>query len=153
MSLRILDFLGRYDVPAEELWSVVIDHEGMGDWLDAKVSVIAGPGDGGLGTVRRIATGPLRIDEEVIACDPPERYLYRIIRGLPLRYHQGEVRVVAVGDGQSELHWTITVGSGVPGFAEAVALTLKPAINRGLRKLPGLLSARRARAASSSSGG
>jgi hypothetical protein len=147
-----LEFLGRYDVPAEVLWSVVIDHEGMGEWLDAEVSVIAGKGDGGLGTVRRIAAGPLRIDEEVIACDPPERYVYRVIRGLPLRYHQGEVRVVAVGEAESELHWTITVGSGVPGFAEAVDLTLKPAINRGLRRLPALLSKRRARAASSSSG-
>ncbi len=150
MSLRTLSFLAKYDVSAEQLWSALIDHESMGDWLDTRVSVIAGKGDGGLGTVRRIHIGPISIDEEIIACDPPHRYVYRIVGGLPIRHHQAEVRIVALGEGQSELHWTISIGSGVPGYAQTIAALLRPSINRGLRKLPRVLASRSARSASSS---
>lgn len=143
MSTQTLSFLARYAVPAEVLWSVLIDHERMGEWVDAKVSVIAGAGDGGVGTVRRVEIGPLSIDEEVIACDPPHRFVYRVTRGLPVRHHQGEVRVEAVSDEESELHWTITLGSGVPFFAETLALPLRAGINRGLKELPAVLSRRR----------
>lgn len=135
MSVKTLSFLARFDLAPEALWRVVTDHEGMGDWLDARVSVIAGPGDGGVGTVRRIAAGPLAIDEEVTLFNPPRRLVYRIIRGLPLAHHQGQMRVEPWGAGGSELHWDVTIGSSVPGLSEAVAVALGTAINRGLTKL------------------
>jgi uncharacterized protein YndB with AHSA1/START domain len=135
MSQKTLSFVARFDVSPEALWAVIIDHEGMSDWLDAKIRVIAGRGDGGVGTVRRIQLGPLSIDEEVTLADAPRLLVYRIIRGLPLRFHKGEMRVAPHGDGGSELSWTITIASGVPLFAETVAASLTPAINRGLRRL------------------
>jgi len=136
MSQQTLSFLARYEVAPEALWAVVVDHEGMGDWLDANISVIAGPGDGGVGTVRRIKSGPLTIDEEVTVCDPPRRMVYRIVRGLPLlRYHQGEVRVSPWGDSGSELSWSITVSSAVPFFTEALGAVLRRSLNHGLDQL------------------
>lgn len=139
MSQRTLSFLARYDVPPEILWGVVTDHEGMGRWMGARTHVIASPPDGGQGTVRRMKAGPFTIDEEVILYDPPRRMAYRMVRGLPLRYHRGEVRIAPWGDGGSELSWEITVSSAIPGFTQAIATALAPRINRGLRTLAGIL--------------
>jgi uncharacterized protein YndB with AHSA1/START domain len=135
MAQRILSFLARFSVPPERLFEVLADHEGMRSWTGADVTVIAGPGDGGLGTMRRVKIGPLTIDEEVVFFDPPHRFIYRIVRGLPVKYHQGEVRVSPWGDGGSELHWDITLVSSIPGVVPAIAATLGPGLNRALRKL------------------
>lgn len=139
MPRRTLSFLARYPVPPEILWGIVTDHEGMSRWLGADVRVVAASAEGGVGTVRRISAGPLRIDEEVVAWDPPRRMVYRIVRGLPLRYHRGEVRVAPWGDGESELAWEITIASGIPKLADAIATLLRRRINRGLRTLREIL--------------
>ncbi len=134
MAQRTLSFLARYPVPPEILWGVVTDHEGMGRWLPANVKVITATPDG-VGTVRRVGVGPLSIDEEIVVLEPPRRMVYRIVRGLPLRYHRGEVRVAPFGDGGSELAWDITIASQIPYFAQVLARALNRSINQGLRKL------------------
>lgn len=134
MSLKTLEFKESYPISPEELFAVLVDHEGMSDWFDVDIRTIAGPGDGGVGTVRRISIGPLKIDEEIIVADSPSRVVYRIIRGLPVGYHLGEQRIIATDDG-SELRWTITMRSAVPGLIEVISLILRPAMNRGLKKL------------------
>lgn len=139
MAHQTLSFLARYAVPPEILWQVVTDHEGMGRWLGVPVKVIAAPPGGGVGTVRRIAAGPLSIDEEVVVFEPPRRMIYRIVRGLPVRYHRGEVRISPFRDDGSELAWEITIASGVPFLAETVSGILRRRINRGLRALRDLL--------------
>ena len=140
MSRAHLSFLARYDVPPEVLFRVATDHEGMSRWVGAPVSVIAAPKDGGVGTVRRITAGPLRIDEEVVAWDPPRRMIYRVVRGLPLRYHRGELRVSPWGDGRSQLAWEITIASSAPFVAEGIARVLERTINTGLKKLGDVLT-------------
>ncbi len=134
MTQETIHFLGRFDVAPDTLWSIVADHEGMSRWVGAQVSVIADPGDGGVGTVRRIRRGGLRLDEEVTYCDPPRRMVYRLIRGLPLSYHQGEL-LVEPWDGGSQLSWRITVASPIPGFATSVARVARRGINDALKRL------------------
>ena len=128
-------FLARYDVPPDVLFGVATDHAGMGRWVGAPVKVIAAPPDGGVGTVRRISVGPLAIDEEIVLFEPPRRMIYRIVRGLPLRYHRGEMRVSPWGDRGSQLAWEITLVSSVPFLAETIGRALERTINRGLRRL------------------
>lgn len=140
MGTATLSFLARYPVPPEILWQVVTDHEGMSRWAGVPVSIIAAPPDRGVGTVRRVKVGPLRLDEEVVALDPPRRMIYRMTRGLPLRYHRGEVRVAPFGEDGSELTWEITLVSDVPFFVDATARVLRRSINRALRKLGEVLT-------------
>lgn len=140
MAQRTLSFLARYDVPPEVLWEVVTDHEGMSRWLGVPVRVVAGPAEGGVGTVRRISAGPLALDEEVVVHEPPHRMVYRVVRGAPmLRYHRAEMQVGAWGGEQSQLEWNIVLDSRFPGVAAAVAGVLGPRINRGLRSLARVL--------------
>lgn len=135
-------FVESFAVPPERLFAVLADHEGMSDWTGARVNVVAGPPDGGVGTVRRIHARGLSLDEEVTYLDPPRRMVYRIVRGLPgLRFHRGEVLVEPWGRTGSQLTWDILVDSPVPGLARAVIATIKPALRVGLSNLRAKLAA------------
>lgn len=139
-----------FGVPPETLWAAITDHEGMGKWLPARVSLIAGSSggrrDGGVGTVRRMRTNGIVIDEEVVYADPPEgerpgRLVYRVVRGIPVRFHRGEMIVErGASAARSRLSWDIVIASAIPGFARATAVALRPALSRGLRTLDGLIS-------------
>jgi hypothetical protein len=139
MAQRTVTVFSRFDVPPDRLWAAVVDHEGMSDWLGARVRVLAGRGDGGLGTVRRVELLPLlRLDEEVVGFVPPHSMTYRVIRGLPfLRYHLGEIRVRPdpTSPGGSELWWEVTLATPVPQVTNAMAAALQRTLNAGVGRL------------------
>lgn len=141
MAQQHLTLLARYDVAPEVLWQVVSDHEGMSAWAGVEVRVIAGPGDGGEGTLRRVRVLGLTIDEEIVWVTPPTdetktgRYAYRIVRGAPLSYHRAEVTVRPWGETGSELWWEVTLDSRLPGVAAALANALRSGLNRAMESL------------------
>lgn len=125
-----------FPVPPERLFEIISDHEGMGEWLDARVSIIATGPEGGVGTVRRVAARGLAIDEEVTYFDPPRRLVYRIVRGLPgLRFHRGEMLVEPWGETGSQLTWDVILDSAIPGLPQVMAAVLRPALHDGLARL------------------
>ena len=141
MSQARAHFVENYAVPPERLWEAITDHEGMSEWLDVRISVVKGPADGGVGTVRRIHAPLLAIDEEVTYADAPRRLVYRIVRGAPgVRFHRGEVLIEPWGQTGAQLTWDILLESPVPGLASAIAAGLRPAIRGGLGKLRGILA-------------
>lgn len=147
-------FVESFAVPPERLFEVLSDHEGMSEWIGARVSVVAGPPDGGVGTVRRVRARGLAIDEEVTYSDPPRRMVYRIVRGLPVvRFHRGEILVEPWGRTGSQLTWDILVDSAVPGAARAIVAVLRPAIRAGLSRLRARLADDQASSSSRSAAG
>lgn len=131
-----------FAVPPERLWEALSDHAGMTEWLGSRVSVVAGPADGGVGTVRRIHAGPLAVDEQVTYADPPRRMVYRVVRGAPmLRFHRGEILIEPWGETGCNLTWDILVDSPVPGLARGLAAGIESAIRGGLGRLRERLSA------------
>ncbi len=142
MSQARATFVESFAVPPERLWEALSDHEGMSGWIGARVSVVAGPPDGGVGTVRRVNARGLSFDEEVTYADPPRRMVYRIVRGLPVvRFHRGELLVEPWGKTGSQLTWDILVDSALPGAAPAIVTVLRPAIRAGLTRLRAQLGA------------
>ncbi|MCB9591324.1 MAG: SRPBCC family protein [Sandaracinaceae bacterium] len=136
-------FVESFAVPPETLFDVMLDHEGMSDWMGAKISVVRGPDDGGVGTVRRIEAGPgPAIDEEVTYVLRPRRIVYRIVAGAPpIRFHRGEILVEPWGETGSQLTWDILLDSAIPGVARLVGAILEPQIQKGLSKLRAQLGA------------
>ncbi len=127
-----------FAVPPERLWEAITDHEGMTKWAGARVRLI-GRGDAdGVGAVRRIRMGAMTVDEEVIYADAPRRLVYRIVRGVPVTFHRGEMLVLPT-DGGSALTWKILLASDIPGFARLTARALETGLGRGLRELRGLI--------------
>lgn len=139
MSIRELVLEEDFGVSPERLWSAITDHEGMRKWTGAAVRIVARGDASGVGTVRRVAMGPLRIDEEVVYADAPRRLVYRVVRGMPLRFHRGEMLIVPEGEGRSHLTWRILFSSSTPGVTRVLVRTLGPALRRGLRELRGLI--------------
>lgn len=135
-----------FAIPPARLWAVLSDHEGMSDWIGARVRVIDGPTlegsqRGGVVTVRRLRVGGLTFDEAVTYADAPRRMVYRIVRGVPLlRFHRGEILIEAWGETGSRLTWDVLVDSRVPGVARAVAAAVARAIRAGLGRLRARLS-------------
>lgn len=125
-----------FAVPPEVLFERLLDHEGMSDWAGVRVSVVAGPLDGGVGTVRRIHARGLSIDEEVVYVDAPRRLVYRIVRGLPVvSFHRGEVLVEPWGQTGSQLTWDIIMDAPVPGLARLLLAPVAAGLREGLGRL------------------
>ncbi|HBQ18278.1 MAG TPA: hypothetical protein DEF51_46505 [Myxococcales bacterium] len=131
-----------FGVPPEVLFAALADHEGMSAWMGARVRVVAGPADGGVGTLRRVHARGLSFDEEVTYFDPPRRMVYRIVRGVPLvRFHRGEILVEPWGETGSRLTWDILLDARLPGVARAIAAGLEPQLRAGLSNLRAQLAA------------
>lgn len=139
MSVHELVLDQDFGVSEARLWSAITDHEGMTKWSGSEVRLVARGDASGVGAVRRVAIGPLRIDEEVIYADAPRRLVYRVVRGLPVRFHRGEMIISSAGEGRSHLTWRILVSSGTPGLARMVVGSLGPPLRLGLRQLRGLI--------------
>ncbi len=103
------------------VWPFLIEPARMARWSLADVTSIA-PGDGGgpgdVGALRRITIRAARTStsfEEVIEhAEPPSRLVYRVVRGLPLRDHRGEITLARDGDG-TLLRWDVDFAFLVPG--------------------------------------
>lgn len=77
----------------------------------------------GLGEIRRFTTGRVISREEVIAFEPPRRFAYRLLSGLPLRDYCAEVVITPAGDG-SRIEWTSTFRGRWPGSGPLYRLVL-----------------------------
>ncbi len=107
------------DVPAtpEVAWQLFTDHRGWERWSGAKEVVLRQEGDpapNGLGAIRVLRARGLAIEEEVTAFDAPRRMAYRVVAGVPIRDHRGEVEFVGSGAG-TEVSWSIRFRPLIPG--------------------------------------
>lgn len=136
--------LGRYASSPDKVWTVISDHERIPEWSPARsVKIVSAPNGPGVGVVRRIEFGPgVSVDEEVLCYDPPHRYVYRAIRGLPANYHLGEMRVEPTSDGGTQLFWTVTIGAKAPFVAEMATAMIRRGFNDALKRLGRVLGER-----------
>lgn len=69
----------------------------------------------GVGLVRTMVTGRTTSVEEVVAFEPPERYSYELLSGLPIVGYRADVRLSPnLGDGGTDIAWRSTFHAKVP---------------------------------------
>lgn len=122
--------------PVHELFAELSDHERLSRVLGVPVRRVRdGEGDpNGVGSVRRMGLGLLRLEETVTAIEPQRSIEYRITRGAgPVRNHRGRLEFASVGTG-SRVTWTIDYDS-LPIVGGALRRLLSRALERGLGKL------------------
>jgi uncharacterized protein YndB with AHSA1/START domain len=124
----------RVRAPIEYVFERITDHEAMASWPGITWCKLVREGQprNGLGAVRRIRAGGVTLDEEVVQFEPPRRYDYSIIKGLPVT-HRGTVTLREEG-GAVEVRWRVDLDSRVPLVAQIVGHMLG-------RGLPGALAA------------
>jgi len=112
------------------------DHNKLGEVFGVPVKRIK---DGrnapnGVGSVRRIAGGPLAVEETVTAAEPNRSIDYRITKGgAPIRNHSGRIEFSEASDG-SRVRWTIEFDAP-PVAGPALRVILEKGISRGLKRM------------------
>lgn len=124
-------------LPVERVFAHLAEHENLGPLFGADVERLRDGDDSrnGVGSVRRVSAGPIRLAEETVTAFEPDRLIgYRITAGSPLRDHRGTVRVTPTASG-SRVEWVVEFGAAVPLLDKVVALGLTRSLRKGLRGL------------------
>jgi uncharacterized protein YndB with AHSA1/START domain len=102
--------------PREVVWSVMTDHVRYARWGRAKVVTmdrVGSPDPNGVGAVRAFHAGPSKVREEVVESEPPNRMVYRLVSGLPVRDYRSEMLLEADGE-VTVLDWSSTFSPRIP---------------------------------------
>src|ERR1051325_8733205 len=91
-----------FSAPPATVFAAVTDHKRIEEWQKGTRVTIETPGvpaPNGLGALHKISTGPRSVYEEVARWEEPHEMDYRLIRGLPLHDHLGEIRFKPTPEG------------------------------------------------------
>jgi uncharacterized protein YndB with AHSA1/START domain len=97
--------------PPEIVFEVLTDHGGYASITQLRKSVLEREGDdapNGVGAIRSLHSVGPALREEVVAYEPPRRFSYKLLSGLPVRDHLGTVELTAADGGT---HMTYAVKS------------------------------------------
>ncbi|KAA0236092.1 MAG: hypothetical protein JJLCMIEE_00760 [Acidimicrobiales bacterium] len=108
--------------PVETVWEVLSDHEGMPSWARVKSVELeqqGSPDANGVGAVRVLRSGPIRVVEEITEFDAPKTLAYRMTKGLPIKRWDGRVELAVAGDG-TKITWRIDMEPDMPAMGWAL---------------------------------
>ena len=119
--------------PIATVFAGLTDHEAMVTWpgISGCQLIVPGTPRNGLGAVRRITALGVTLDEVIVRYEPPCRFDYQIIRGLPVE-HLGVVRL-SRRDQVVDVDWQVDLDSRYPLVARSAALALGWGLPRALR--------------------
>jgi Polyketide cyclase / dehydrase and lipid transport len=125
--------------PRDVVWSILADGGGWaqwGPWSRSELERDGSPPPGGVGSIKRLARGRLTLREEVTEFEPPSRYGYRLLSGLPVRDYRAQVVLSDAADGTG-IHWHSEFDARFPGTGGLVRRSLQ----RAVRDVAGRLAA------------
>ncbi len=118
--------------PPEIVFDVLTDHRRYPEITPLRKAELEREGEpapNGLGAIRVLsAVGP-PMREEVIGYDPPHRFSYTVLSGLPFRDHVGTVELSPSGGGTKVVYAIVTTPTLPVGGFVAIAV-LKQAIKQ-----------------------
>ena len=118
MARNCAEVTVRAAAPRSVVWDVLSDVRSWRDWGDWHTTELEREGDpppNGVGAIRLTARRPLRVREEVEIFEPPSRFGYTLLSGLPLRDYHSVVTLTDAGGGGTNLHWQSRFDVAVPG--------------------------------------
>jgi uncharacterized protein YndB with AHSA1/START domain len=125
--------------PPERIFAYLAEHENLADLFGAKVTRLRDGDDGqrnGVGSVRKLQIGPLPpFEETVTEFVLPQRIVYRITKGSPLRGHVGTMEFTPTPAGGTHFVYDIRIASAIPGIAPIVTASLTRSISASLEAI------------------
>jgi uncharacterized protein YndB with AHSA1/START domain len=121
--------------PPERIFAYLCEHENLAEVFGAKVTRLRDGDDerNGIGSVRKLQIGPLPpFEETVTEFVVPERVVYKITKGSPLRGHLGVMTFAATPSGGTRFVYDIRIASPIPGIAPLVRASLTRSITQAL---------------------
>jgi hypothetical protein len=105
----------------ERIFALLVDHAGWPTWSPVGSYRLerAGPeGPEGLGTIRVFRTRwwgrTITVREQIVELDPPRRFAYALLSGMPLRGYRAVIDLTALKTG-TWIHWHSSFDAKVPG--------------------------------------
>jgi|SRR5947209_5084269 len=124
MAHRVIEASATSKASRDAVWRLVADITTWSDWGDWSSTTREREGDpapDGVGTLRRLRRFPVTNLEEVTAFEPGARLGYRLVKGLPLRNYNAEVRLDDAPDGGTRITWRAEFDTTwVPGVANGL---------------------------------
>jgi len=124
-----------FSKPPERVFAYLAEHENLGEVFGAKIKRLRDGGQGernGVGSVRELKIGPMPAFEETVTeFVVPQRIVYRITKGSPLRGHVGTMTFAATPAG-THFVYEIRIASPIPGLAPLVHAALTRSITRAM---------------------
>jgi uncharacterized protein YndB with AHSA1/START domain len=118
--------------PPERVFAHLAEHENLDAVFGAKVSRLCDGEAGernGVGSKRKLQIGPLPpFEETVTEFVVPQRIVYRITKGSPLRGHVGTMEFTPTPAGGTRFVYDIRIASAIPGIAPIVTASLTRSI-------------------------
>lgn len=120
----------RINLPVEKVWSIIGDFTATPS-PDIKVEVEkkGDPEEAGVGTIRTITIGKVRVKEILDSASPPNSFAYRIVSGAPMKEYNGRVNFKDE-EGSTLIHWQANIKPKIPFTGPIVAKVAKGTVNR-----------------------
>jgi uncharacterized protein YndB with AHSA1/START domain len=121
--------------PPETVFEVLTDHRRYAEISPVRSSELEREGDpspNGVGAIRVLTSLGPTFREEVIAYEPPRRFSYKLLSGIPVRDHVGTVELVPEGGG-TKVVYAVRTFPTLPLVGGAVISGVKLGIGQLLR--------------------
>lgn len=80
-----------------------------------------------------------KLEEEVVAAEPPNRFVYHVRSGAGIRGHEGVITLTPTDSG-TDLLWNVTFRGCLPGVGLVLVWIVRPRLERSLTALEGLIN-------------
>ena len=120
--MQEIDVSARSSAPPERVWQLLADARTWERWAPFDDSAVE-EGEG-LGELRRFRTGRRTTRERVTGFEPPRRFGYELVSGLPIRDYSAEVTLEPDGDGTA-IRWHSRFKPKLPGTGALVRRALQ----------------------------
>ena len=119
----------------QQVWTVLADTASWADWAPFdEVTVEKGHE---IGEIRRLRSGRITTRERIVGFEPPLRYVYEIISGLPIRDYVAEVLFSPLAGDGTEVRWQARFRPKIPGTGWVLKRLLQGAVRKGADALVG----------------
>ena len=118
------------DLPSEKAFAIISDFtRSPSPNIAVKVEKKGDPESNGVGTIRTITIGKVRVRERLESVTPPNAFTYSILSGAPMKDYLGNVEI-APQEAKSIVRWNVKFTPKIPGTGWIGAIVSKKTINR-----------------------
>src|SRR3954452_403895 len=134
MAKQVVEASAQSSAPREAVWAVIADlphWKYWGPWEASDVESEGSPDPHGEGAIRvmrseerRMGSKPV-LRERVNVFEPPQRFGYTVLSGIPVKDYQARITLTEAGEG-TEIVWHIEFEGKLPGAGAVIRSVLEP---------------------------